>query len=284
MTDQQQQDEPASGSAPSDDRPAPRPDPYAQFGNPLNDTWGTNAAPTTTAPSTGRVTTRRRRPWVKRAAIAAAVIALAVVVWLAREPLADAWDRVYDALSDALGADTDSGSSPAEPGASTTAADGSGSPGSGEPGSDAATVDERFEALEKAREEAFATWLDDNDEVLGEAADAIHATDDRMSALQEALDSGAPVEIGAHRQLMRERLGAALGVARVLDTAPSAKVPDGFMTLMLLQADEANQMIDAIDRNDDASFRAAAGRLSSARSEVGRLCNQYDDAPDALCR
>lgn len=109
-------------------QPAPRRDPYAQFGNPLHSNWG---QPVTQQPRAAVQPTpthsRRKRPWLTRTVVLLVVSGVAVAAWLGRSWLDERWDSFYDTVEGWTG---DEGAS-ARTGATDIRVDGEGEPGSG---------------------------------------------------------------------------------------------------------------------------------------------------------
>lgn len=88
------------GSGPP--QPESRPDPYAQFGNPLHDTWG-DVTPVVRPQQPAQHTARRKRPWIGRVLVALILLALAGTAWVNRTWLDDKWDSVYEQVEDWTG-------------------------------------------------------------------------------------------------------------------------------------------------------------------------------------
>lgn len=90
--------ETAAQAAPSP-QPAARPDPYAQFGNPLHDTWG-DVAPVVRPPHPEPHTARRKRPWATRILVVLVLVVLAGAAWINRTWLDETWDSLYDQVEE----------------------------------------------------------------------------------------------------------------------------------------------------------------------------------------
>lgn len=79
--------------------PAARPDPYAQFGNPLHDTWG-DVTPVVRPTHPKPHTARRKRPWATRILVVLVLVVLAGAAWINRTWLDETWDSVYDQVDE----------------------------------------------------------------------------------------------------------------------------------------------------------------------------------------
>lgn len=266
MSEPESQGEHVGDWAPPTGAPAPRPDPYARFGNPLHDTWGTS----TVHPAEEPRTVKSRKAWRKRShlgwAIAAGVVAVvAVGGWLARDEVVDTWNRVYDKAAEVAGGDaTDDADSDAT---ATTAR----------------SVDERLAEVEAAKDEAFKDWMRANREELSAAVDRMDSLNAEMVVVHQAVGSGGTLDLNERRGAIAEAHDATLATARMLDAAPESAIRNDFVTVLLLQAGESGHMIEAIDAKDTADLRTASQRLQRVSAEITRLCRQYGDEAGALC-
>ncbi len=91
-----------------------RPDPYAQIGNPLHDTWASQPDPVA---ATKDLTVRRNRtgsPWFARSLKLVVIVALAGGAWIAREPIGDAASAAWDRINEIAGDDPPADAAPAD--------------------------------------------------------------------------------------------------------------------------------------------------------------------------
>lgn len=258
MTEPEPTTPPEGEWAPPTGPPAPRPDPYAQFGNPLHDTWGTSQHQTPDGHRPTRVLrSRPDRPAVRWALTAALVGLVALGAWVARDAIGDGWDWVYDRASEFSGDDAGGGDTP----------------GSGAPVTSTTPVGD----------EAFDEWVDSNSDALDAAVERIEATESAMATLSTEADSADPTGAAPRRAAIVEFRDATLGAVQALRGAPAAGIRDDFITVLLLQVDEANQLIAASDAGNAAAVRAAALRLERAQSEAQRLCRQHGGRAGSVC-
>lgn len=270
MSEPEAQGNQAEDRAPRTGAPAPRPDPYAQFGNPLHDTWGTAQAQPSASPHAGGAqTVRRKRPALKWAITAGIVTLLAVAGWFARDAIIDAWDRVYDKAADLS---SDDGETDQVPGG----------------GPDSTTIpqstDERLTELEAANDAAFDDWMELNGEALSAAVDRIDAAEADMAVVHQAVGSDDVIDLSVHRGAMVESRDATLAAVQLLDPAPESAVRNDFVTVLLLGVDTTGRMIAATDAQDQAGVRAASLAFQRVGSETMRLCGQYGNRAAALCK
>lgn len=270
MSEQEPRATPDGAWAPPTGAPAPRPDPYAQFGNPLHDTWGKPSAQTSADPPPARVgKARKQRPGLRRAIAATVLVLLVIGGWFARDTLVDTWDKVYDKASDLSGDDGDTDDSAAG-GSDTTA-------------TTTTDTDERLAELEAANDEAFNDWIDANRDELAGAVNRIDAVSADMVALNQAVASDDIIDLSVHRGTMVESRDATVAAVQVLDAAPESAIRNDLVTVLLLQASETGQMITASDAQDGPGVRAASLRFQRAGAETMRLCRQYGNRAGALC-
>ncbi len=263
---------PPSGAPPEPDRdptaPAPRPDPYAQFGNPLNDTWGTQPqpAPPIRAQSATLVQPRKKMSRASRWGIAIVLLALlAALGWLFREPIGDAWDWVYrqadDLVSDS--ADSDQGAA------------GTSTPPASEPGS--------FESAAEAEADSFAQWKADNAAELDRLGETARDSAAEMVDLGESAANTGAVDPTAYRTALLALKGSTLELVGLLNTAPESAIRNDFVSILLVEVDGINQMVAAVDSGSSTDADAAAKRLTDAGTELERLCRQYGSSAAGLC-
>lgn len=254
----------SAGDAPTPTGPpSPRPDPYAQFGNPLHTSWGVEQPRRPPSPATviSAAPARRRRSGVGRLLLAVVLVGAVVGgIWLAREPLGDL-------LDDVLGATEGDGSGGSEPGS----------------GSTVTSEEDTFAEVLAAREESFDAWLSDQGEQLeGTAAEIDRSASDLVGLAGTVVDGSAATAPVARSTA--DRLEALLlANLQVLDTAPASPTRDGFVRVRLIQLDALSSAASALDSGDLTALAAATTRLESATAETARLCRQHGDRVAALC-
>lgn len=269
MNEPEAEDNPAEGWSPPTGAPAPRPDPYAQFGNPLHDTWGTSEARPSVVPQEARARkVHRLRPALRRVITAGIVALLAVGGWYARDTIIDAWDRVYDKASDLSGGDGDTGDVAGGSESTTTTTE---------------STDERMAEMEAISDEAFDDWMGTNSGVLSAAVHRIDAVSAEMEVLNQQLGSNGIIDLNAYRGAMVESRDATVAAAQILDAAPDSAIRHDFVTVLLLQANATGLMIAASDAQEEAGLRAASERLQRVSAETRRLCRQHGARAKALC-
>lgn len=266
MSEPESQGDHTHNWAPPTGAPAPRPDPYAQYGNPLHDTWGSSHTHTPAEPqTTGAHKMTRDGSHLKPAIVVAALVVLAVLGWLARDTLVDAWDRVYDKVADVSGDD------------------GTGGAGSSSSAPTTASVDDRMAEIEAVRDEAFDDWMRDQRKELSAAMERVASAEDEMVQLDQVLDAGGTVDLDEYRAAMVESRDATVAAAEILDDGPESVMRTDFLTVLLLQAGEAGKMVAAADAQDTSAARAASQHLARVRAETTRLCRQHGRKAGVLC-
>jgi hypothetical protein len=250
--------------------PAPRPDPYAQFGNPLHDTWGTPPPTSSTGPPQPRLSkARKKRPALRWAVTVAVLVLVAVVGWLARDSISDAWGWVYDRASEMTG--DDGSTEPVNTEANKT------DPSTSSPGQDA------WAEATAAEDRAFDDWMKANQAELNSVVENGEIASRRMMSFAEEASSGGTVDHAEYRAVLVELRDSTLRATQILDTAPQSSIRDDFVTILLLSVNEMNQLITASDERDDAGVQAASMRLQPIANETLRLCRQYGARAKALC-
>lgn len=267
MSEPETQGEHVGAWAPPTGAPAPRPDPYARFGNPLHDTWGTSTVRPAEAPRAVKAPKAWRKRPLLRWAVAAGVLAVvAVGGWLNRDKVVDTWNRVYDKAAEVTGDEAATDDAGSDAAAATTK-----------------SVDERLAEVEAAKDEAFDDWMRANRDELSAAVDRMDSLNGEMVVIHQALDAGGTPDLNERRGAIAEAHDATLATAQLLDTAPESAIRNDFVTVLLLQAGESGKMIEAVDAKDTAGARTASQRLQRVSAEVTRLCRQYGDEAAALC-
>ncbi|MFV0316622.1 MAG: hypothetical protein ACK5O2_06630 [Microthrixaceae bacterium] len=245
------------------DAPAPRPDPYAQFGNPLHDTWGTKSPPVeppapVVPPVKSRKSSRAAKtgkrssalPWVLTVVV---IGALAAAGWLLRDSLADAWDWVTDRVAD---------------------------------GSDPTTTTSADEAINEAVENQtaeFENWLDTrtNDvELLGQGTLEISAA---LVRVGESATSTAGTDPTVLRSALDPLRSSILAKTSFLNGAPTSPVRNDFVNGMLVSVDSINATTAALDSGVPAELDRAGDRLVDSGEELERLCRLYESSAGKLC-
>ncbi len=246
--------------------PTPRRDPYADFGNPLHDTWGTR-----TTQSPGPVPPahvgkqRKKRPGVRWAVTILVIALLAIAGWFARGAIGDAWDRVYDKAANVTG-DSDNAPDPTAPATQPTGLD---------PEDVARAAD--------ANDAAFDDWMDANEDTVTAASDRVAAASGSVQAMVTGTSSGEAVGQAGYRASLVELRDSILGEVNALNDAPPSAVRDDFVRILLVQMNQTNRLIEASDAGDPAGVETATRDLQSAGAETLRLCRQYGDRARALC-
>lgn len=265
MTEQEPPATPDGTWSPPTGAPAPRPDPYAQFGNPLHDTWGKPSAETSAGIPPAQIgKARKDRPGLRWAIVASVLVLLVLGGWLVRDTIVDGWDWVYDKASELSGDNNNTGSGDTGDTAASPDAD---------PLADATAADDR----------AFDDWMAANRQQMATAVDDIETTSMRMMTLGQEVTSGGTIDPAEYRGALVEVRDSVLRSTQILDAAPKSAIRDDFVTVMLMQVNELNQMIAAVDSGDGASLQAASLRLARASDETIRLCRQHGARARTFC-